>query len=193
MIEEKTIDVLKTIRFELKFNRIASTFSFVPSLIIEENEYSGIALIPYGDSKFYNAKNERLSEVNIFGEDFLITNEQLNWQLKNETKKIGNYVCYKAIAIEKKLDRGKMKDYPIVAWYCPEINASFGPIGISGLPGLILEVNEGNIKYIATKINLNPKENIKINKLTKGKRVTSKKMGEMISEAMGNFKKNKGL
>ncbi|MCD8436102.1 GLPGLI family protein [Tenacibaculum dicentrarchi] len=192
MIEEKTIDVLKSIRFELKFNRIESTFSVVPSLIIEENKYAEMALIPYGDSKFYNAKNERLSEVNIFGEDFLVTDKPLAWQLKNETKKIGDYLCYKAIAIEKKMYRGKMKEYPVIAWYCPEISSSFGPIGVAGLPGLILEVNKGNIKYRATKINLNPKKNIKITKLTKGKKITRKKLGEMISQAMGNFKKNKG-
>ncbi|MCD8438406.1 GLPGLI family protein, partial [Tenacibaculum dicentrarchi] len=100
--------------------------------------------------------------------------------------------CYKAIAIEKKMYRGKMKEYPVIAWYCPEISSSFGPIGVAGLPGLILEVNKGNTKYMATKINLNPKKNIKITKLTKGKKITRKKLGEMISEAMGNFKKNKG-
>ncbi|CAL2075570.1 conserved hypothetical protein [Tenacibaculum dicentrarchi] len=189
----KSIDkLLKNIEFELKFNVKESFFAVIPSLALEESRWGKLALAGSGNNKFYNAKNERLSEENIFGEDFLISNEQLNWQLKNETKKIGDYLCYKAIAIEKKMYRGKMKEYPVMAWYCPEISSSFGPIGVAGLPGLILEVNKGNIKYRATKINLNPKKNIKITKLTKGKKITRKKLGEMISEAMGNFKKNKG-
>ncbi|ALU73908.1 GLPGLI family protein [Tenacibaculum dicentrarchi] len=189
----KSIDkLLKNAEFELRFTIKESFFVLMPSLILEKSSWSKLALVPYGNSKFYNTKDEILFEKNIFGEDFLISNEQLNWQLKNETKKIGNYLCYKAIAIEKKMYRGKMKEYPVIAWYCPEISSSFGPIGVAGLPGLILEVNKGNIKYRATKINLNPKKNIKITKLTKGKKITRKKLGEMISEAMGNFKKNKG-
>ncbi|WCC45983.1 GLPGLI family protein [Tenacibaculum finnmarkense] len=184
--------LLKNIEFELKFNVKESFFAVIPSLALEESRWGKLALAGYGNNKFYNAKNERLSEENIFGEDFLVNIEQLNWQLKNETKKIGDYLCYKAIAIEKKMYRGRMKEYPVIAWYCPEISSSFGPIGVVGLPGLILEVNKGNTKYMATKINLNPKKNIKITKLTKGKKITRKKLGEMISEAMGNFKKNKG-
>ncbi|CAM1334472.1 GLPGLI family protein [Tenacibaculum aestuariivivum] len=192
MIEEKTIDVLKSIRFKLKFTRTASTFSVVPSLIIEENMFSGMALIPEGKGQYYNDENNILSEKNTFGEDFLITDEPLKWELKNETKKIGIYLCYKATAIERKLKKGKMKEYPVIAWYCPEINASFGPVGLAGLPGLILEVNKGRLRYTATKINLNPKKNIKITKITKGKKVTRKEMNQMLDEAMGNFKKNKG-
>ncbi len=189
----KGIDkLLKNTEFKLKFKRKESSFALIPSLALEQHNFAKLALVPDGNCKFYNTKNEKLSSKNIFGEDFLIINEQLNWQLQNKTKKIGSYKCYKAIAVEKKMYRGKMKEYPIIAWYCSEINVPFGPIGLSGLPGLILEANKGNIKYTATKIMLNSKKEIKIEKLTKGKRVTAKKMSEMISEAMSNFKKNKG-
>ncbi len=191
-IEDASLAALKNINFELKFNNNESSFAFIPSLEIEENKYAELALGPEGSTFYYNTSVSSLSKINIFGEDFLVTDKPLTWQLKNETKKIGDYLCYKAIAIEKKMYRGKMKEYPVIAWYCPEISSSFGPIGVAGLPGLILEVNKGNIKYRATKINLNPKKNIKITKLTKGKKITRKKLGEMISEAMGNFKKNKG-
>ncbi|MBE7687237.1 GLPGLI family protein [Tenacibaculum finnmarkense] len=192
-IEEKIINLMRKIEYKLKIKEGSSNFKVINSLIFEENIYAKAAVIPEGTGQYYNTKNIRLSEFNIFGEDFLISNEQLNWELKNETKKIGNYLCYKAIAIEKKMYRGKMKEYPITAWYSPEINVSFGPVGISGLPGLILEVNKGKIRFTATKINLNTKEKIKIERPTKGKKVTEKEMNEMISEAMGNFKKNKGL
>lgn len=192
VIEEKAIDILKTIEFQLVFNINESFFDVVSSLELADNKFAGFALGPEGSASYYNSSTIRMSKVNIFGEDFLVTDRQLKWQLKNETKKIGDYLCYKAVAIEKELYRGKMKDYPIIAWYCPEINASFGPIGIAGLPGLILEVNKGSIRYAASKINLNSKKNFIIKKLTKGKRVTREKLGEMIDEAMGNFKKNRG-
>lgn len=191
-IEEKAIGMLKTIEFQLVFNRNESFFDVVNSLELGDNKFARLALGPEGSASYYNTSTLRISKVNIFGEDFLVTDKQLKWQLKNETKKIGDYLCYKAVAIEKKIYRGKMKDYPIIAWYCPEMNASFGPIGIAGLPGLILEVNKGRIRYTATKINLNSKKNSIIKKLTKGKRITREKLGEMIDEAMGNFKKNKG-
>lgn len=191
-INRKIDKLLKSTEFKLKIKGKESSFALIPSLVLEQHNLANLALVPYGNCKFYNTKTERLSKENIFGEDFLISDEQLNWQLKTETKKIGSYVCNRAIAIEKKMYKGKMKEYPIIAWYCSEINVPFGPIGVSGLPGLILELNKGNIKYTATKIMLNSKKEVKIEKITKGKRITAKKMSEMISEAMGNFKKNKG-
>ncbi|WCC45010.1 GLPGLI family protein [Tenacibaculum finnmarkense] len=129
-VNKKINKLLQNAEFELLFTAKESFFVLIPSLILEESSWSKLALVPYGNSKFYNTKDEILFEKNIFGEDFLISNEQLNWQLKNETKKIGIYLCYKAIAIEKKMYRGKMKNYPIIVWYCPEISSSFGPIGV---------------------------------------------------------------
>ena len=121
--------LLKNAEFELLFNSKESLFALTPSLTLEENSWSKLALSPYGNVKFYNTKTEILSENNIFGEDFLVSNEPLNWKLENETKKIGNFVCHKAIATETKPYRGKMKDFTI-AWYCPEINTSFAPLAI---------------------------------------------------------------
>ena len=89
--------------------------------------------------------------------------------------------------------RGKIKNYPITAWYCPEINVPFGPIFIFGLPGLILETEMGNYRYTATKIRLNPKEKIEIKKLTEGKKVTQEELHAMYDRARGNFKKDYGL
>jgi GLPGLI family protein len=42
----------------------------------------------------------------------------------------------------------------IKAWYCPEINYSFGPIGYYGLPGLILELQIDNVTYKAIRIKI---------------------------------------
>lgn len=173
-------------------NETSSYFKVLNSLELVDDKFAQSVLLPFGNSIFYNTKNVRLYKKNIFGEGFLVNTEALKWELKNETKKIGEYICNKAIAIEMRTFKGKTKKYPIIAWYCPEINAPFGPIGVSGLPGLILEVNKSGLRYVATEINLNTKKDIQIGKFTKVKRITQNKLDEMMNEAMGNFKKNKG-
>ncbi len=192
MIEDKMIKALEDIEFQLSFKNNESTFEVVNSIDIEDNKFYRMALIPYGQSKFYNSAKERLEKTNAFGEDFLISSSTLNWELSNETKKIGDYTCFKAITRERKMYHGKEKEYIRTAWYSPEINASFGPIGYSGLPGLIVELKDGRNVYVATRIELNTTKPVTIKKPTKGKKVTDKEMNTMLSEAMGNFKKNKG-
>lgn len=190
-IENKIIEALKEIKFELKFSKNESTFQRVKSLKTENDKFFGLALIPHGSSVFYKDNKGTLEQKNIFGEDFLISKDKLNWKLINESKKIGEYNCLKAVAEVIKPYRGKPKKYVKIAWYSPKINASFGPIGYGGLPGLILELNDGKYKYVASKIKLNLKNNIKLKSNLKGKNITEKEMDLLISEAMGNFKRNK--
>ena len=66
---------------------------------------------------------------------------QFKWNLSNETKKIGSFLCYKATTTF----RGRH----YIAWYSPDIPLSFGPWKLQGLPGLILEAyDEGqDINY----------------------------------------------
>lgn len=86
----------------------------------------------------------------------------LNWKIENESKKIDNYICYKATLIEKYKNRmNEEKQKTVVAWFCPEIPYSFGPNEYYGLPGLILELEKDENKYVATKITLS-KETIAI-------------------------------
>jgi GLPGLI family protein len=50
------------------------------------------------------------------------------------------------------------KDVTITAWYTPEIPVNQGPENYWGLPGLILEINDGKTVILCSKIVLNPKE-----------------------------------
>ena len=50
-----------------------------------------------------------------------------------------------------------MKEITISAWYTPQIPVSAGPGNYHGLPGLILEVNDGSETVICSKIVINPK------------------------------------
>ena len=63
---------------------------------------------------------------------------KLNWKIENESKKIDDYICYKATLVEKYKNRmNEEKQKTVVAWFCPEIPYSFGPNEYYGLPGLI--------------------------------------------------------
>ena len=104
---------------------------------------------------------------------------KLNWKIENESKKIDDYICYKATLVEKYKNRmNEEKQKTVVAWFCPEIPYSFGPNEYYGLPGLILELEKDENKYVAKKITLS-KETITIelpNKKVISKEEYSKKL-----------------
>lgn len=76
------------------------------------------------------------------------------------------------------------KDQTITAWYTPEIPVSQGPEGYWGLPGLILEVNDGKTVILCSKIVLNPKEKVVIKPVSKGKVISQKLFDETMIQKM---------
>ncbi|RBN49113.1 GLPGLI family protein [Flavobacterium psychrolimnae] len=80
------------------------------------------------------------------------------------------------------------KEIIITAWYTPEIPVSQGPEGYWGLPGLILEVNDGRTTILCSKIVLNPKDKVEIKAVTKGKVVSQKEYDEAVMKKMEEFR-----
>lgn len=74
------------------------------------------------------------------------------------------------------------KENTITAWYCPEIPINQGPENYWGLPGLILEVNDGKTVTLCTKIVMNSKEKVTIKPVGKGKQVTQKEYDEIVKK-----------
>jgi len=148
---------------------------------------------------------EFVEQREFYGKYFAIKDSLpvIQWKLESETKKIGDYLCHKATAVvpikitreedeeEKSTNFFQKKEKPtektITAWYAPEIPVSQGPENYWGLPGLILEVNDGNAVTLCTKIVLNVKEKLEIKPQSKGKTVTQKQYDEIV------IKKNKEL
>lgn len=151
--------------------------------------------------KYINIKDKKtVAEEDMFGKQFVVTEtlENSNWKLIDETKKIGDYTCYKAELIIPVTEREKQayqtylektaktnktsllgpmeepKDKFVTAWYTPEIPVSLGPANYWGLPGLILEVNEEKTVLLCSKVTLNNKSNFKIKPPSDGKAVTQK-------------------
>lgn len=141
-------------------------------------------------------ENRMANKKELMGKVFLIKDNLVayDWELTGETKNIGNYTCYKAVfekeeeSIEINMIDGDVKEEKVlkkrtlVAWYTPDIPISNGPRDYGGLPGLILEVNDGDLTIVCSEIVLNPKEVKEIKEPIKGKIVTRKKFGDITKE-----------
>ena len=140
--------------------------------------------------KLYKNTQEKVTvnETEMMGKFFLITDpiENKKWKMTGESKKIGQYTCYKATYEKEVTERVfsfgsqnqnqnnmKTKTVEVVAWFTPEIPVSTGPSWYQGLPGLILEVNDDKTTILCTKIVLNPDEKSKIKRPKKGKIISN--------------------
>ena len=191
-----------------------------------------------GGGTYYKNVKEKTYTVDkeVFGKEFLIKDSlpKYEWVLSQETKKIGDYTCFKATAItqpsktdfrnfrrkeekkdeektettskegETKTDTEKVKktnfldevnlpkEITITAWYCPEIPINQGPEGYWGLPGLIMEVNDGKTNILCSKLALNIKEKVEIKAPTSGDKVTQKEFDDTILKKMEEFREMGG-
>lgn len=80
------------------------------------------------------------------------------------------------------------KEIEITAWYTPEIAVNQGPENYWGLPGLILEVNDGKTTILCSKIVLNAKEKVNIKAPTNGKVISQKEYDETVVKKMQEFR-----
>ena len=172
------------------------------NIMVQEVGGGGGSDVLYKDIK----KNRFINKTEIMGKRFLIKDKlpTYDWKLTGETKNIGMYTCYKATYTRQEdrthmsVEDGKVSekkekvDVVTTAWYTPTIAVSNGPRNFSGLPGLILEVKEGNLTIVCSEIIMNPEERIKIEKPKKGKVVSqeeyTKIMDKKSKEMMEQFK-----
>ena len=198
--------------FNLSFNKEASIYKEEEALAPPQPSGMQIVVASVGGSDilYKNLKEDRYTNQNdVFGKIFLIKDDlaKSDWKLESETKNIGEYTCFKAtttIEQEKRrpgtirINKGKdsdsdsdeedqapeMETVTITAWYTPQIPVTTGPGNYHGLPGLILEVNDGTETIICSKIVLNPKDEIDISEPNKGKVVTQEEFDDIIEKKM---------
>ncbi|MDC3388880.1 GLPGLI family protein, partial [Flavobacteriaceae bacterium] len=130
---------------------------------------------------FVNQFNYWLTDVLV--EDAILKN---NWELKNVTKVIGGYTCYKAV--ETKTVSYSNTPIETVAWYTLAINLPIGPLNYGGLPGLILRLDTDTHSYYATNIDLK-KSNFKIIKPSFGKKMNRKEFNDVKDKLIAKGKK----
>lgn len=120
------------------------------------------------DGVFYTnlEENSTLHQLEYVENQWIVKREisNLNWQISNETKKIKGYICQKATAT---YDITHMPKGDLSVWFAKKLPFQYGPIGLAGLPGLILEVDYGYFHYHIDKMNFSKKPKM-IKKPSKG-------------------------
>jgi GLPGLI family protein len=197
----------------LTFDKTASIYKEEEKLDQSTSGRGGMRFMMMGggaSGKYYkNIQTKTSAKENEFsGKNFLIKDalKTYEWKMEQETKMIGNNLCFKATTIiempanansfkfgrrnndnkeeEKEEEAEKIELVPVTAWYSMDIPVSHGPGDYWGLPGLILEINAGNTQILCTKIVMNPKEKADISEPTRGKVVTEKEYDEILKEKM---------
>ncbi len=196
--------------FILTFNKKASIYKEEEQLDKPAGASQGAVKIMVlgggANMKLYkNTKTKTYAdEQDIFGKAFLVKDdlEIYDWVLGDESKVIGKYLCFKATA-NREVENMSMSfghevdeeesDVPktttemqvVTAWYTPDIPVSDGPNTYWGLPGLILELHDGNdMSYLCTKIVMNSKDKTEITAPTKGKVVNNEEYEEIMQKKM---------
>jgi GLPGLI family protein len=224
MIEERMKKMFEK-TFILNFDKTASIYKEEEKLDAPGQGGGGFrmmgSMMGGGGTYYKNVKEKGFTvDKEFMGKEFLVVDSlpKLNWKLESETKKIGEYTCYKATAIKpvsasdfrnfraKKQDETKKdekatedkkdkktnfmddfdmpKEITITAWYSPEIPINQGPESYWGLPGLILEVNDGKTIIMCSKLVMNTKDKVEIKAPKNGKVVKQKEYDEIVTKKM---------
>lgn len=174
--------------YVLTFAKNESTYKEEEKL----DEINSIVSVSDNVSNLYkNLKTKQYYQTKeLLGKIFLIKDSlsTYNWELKSETKKIGEYLCHKAVLRNEDVTSEEPK---LEVWYTLNIPISNGPEELWGLPGLILEVKEGNIQLLCTKIILN--KDVKIKVPRRGKKINKKEYEVIEKEKLEEFKKKYNL
>ncbi|MBN4084799.1 GLPGLI family protein [Flavobacteriaceae bacterium AH-315-B10] len=208
-MHKRMIEMMKK-QFEktyiLSFNKVESLYK--EDVQLEAPQPAGMVMVMIGTGEsgelYKNIKEDRYTDQNeMFGKVFLIEDKlrKIDWKLGSETKNIGEYTCYKAtftrtqevqrmevsVNGDNEFDEDaepEIEEITVTAWYTTQIPVSNGPENYHGLPGLILEVNDGTQTLICSKIVLNPKDKVSITEPTKGKKITQEKYNEIMEKKM---------
>ncbi len=130
---------------------------------------------------YVNYENGTVAETREFmGRDFLITGEQpaYAWRLTGEQSEFLGFMVQRAMA--------EQDSTTIEAWFTPEIPVSAGPGGYGGLPGMILvvSVNDEQLVYSATEVNLDVLKDGVIRKPEDGNKVSRDEYEEIVAEKL---------
>ncbi len=192
-LEKKISSYQEKLEYQLIFNSSKSIFRPVENIDFDDQTVEYKITRGLSNELYYKdlLKKEKIKQTTSLDELFNIVKsfEQYKWVVSSETKVIDGYTCYKATChYEEYDDNRKMSlSFNPVVWFAPSLLYSFGPIGLDGLPGLVLEGTfNGRIYFYATSVDLNDKTLTKIERPVHGKYVTEEEFRKVLAE---NYKK----
>lgn len=116
--------------------------------------YNALYKINFDADYFYDTKTKtsKIKREFWFKKLLITVNLKDKWEIDTKiTKTIDGYKCYYARYNGKYL-WSPSPDRKISAWFTTDLPMPFGPLHYNGLPGLIIELNDDNVRLMATKI-----------------------------------------
>lgn len=184
------------IEFTLEFNSLESLFYIDEQMESDLNPMTiSFAKNIVSKGKYYCNIKEDLLLIDVtdkYEKNTLVKSKSsvTIWKLSKESKKIGNYTCYKATTIKTKVNNSGSYHFLIEAWYTPQIPVSFGPNEFNNLPGLILELKDSHYTLFAKSINITKDKTCKIKPLESTQILTLEQHEKNLEIRYNNFKDN---
>ena len=161
------------------------------------------------------AKQMQYEGREFFEKEFLIVDslKQYKWKLSEETKTIAKQLCKKATTMitapqvmRMRVSMGggpnadtaaiapaKPKETELVVWYAENIPVSFGPDSYSGLPGVIMEIDQDNGANVTTAVEVSAKYPKKeLVAPTKGEKMNRVQFQENMQKLMQDMQRGGG-
>jgi len=160
------------------------------------------------------AKQMQYEERAFFEKEFLIIDslKQHKWKLSEETKTIAKQLCKKATTmvtapqVRMRISMGggnntdttantprAPKETELVVWYAENIPVSFGPDNYSGLPGVIMEIDQDNGANVTTAVEVSAKYPKKeLVAPTKGDKMNRAQFQENMQKLMQDMQRGGG-
>lgn len=145
---KKVSEARKDLRYVLYANNSKSIYRLVEFLLPDEDKFAyQIATIlggKQGEIYYKNINdNEKFKHTDLLGKQYnvLFPVNQYEWTITTESKIINGFKCYRAFTKWEEHDYNRDIDIKFTpeAWFTNDIPIPFGPKGIDGLPGLVLE------------------------------------------------------
>ena len=162
------------------------------------------------------AKQMQYEGREFFEKEFLIVDslKQYKWKLSEETKTIAKQLCKKATTMITAPQVMRMrvsmgggpnadtassaprapKETELVVWYAENIPVSFGPDNYSGLPGVIMEIDQDNGATVTTAVEVSSKYPKKeLVAPTKGEKMNRAQFQENMQKLMQEMQRGGGI
>jgi len=162
------------------------------------------------------AKQMQYEGREFFEKEFLIVDslKQYKWKLSEETKTIAKQLCKKATTMITAPQMMRMrvslgggpnadtaasaprapKETELVVWYAENIPVSFGPDNYSGLPGVIMEIDQDNGATVTTAVEVSAKYPKKeLVAPSKGEKMNRAQFQENMQKLMQDMQRGGGI